>query len=162
MRNNSVNFFFNLGQWFRRCLLKDFLSGALWCSWTIYAILKDGIIRNSFMWSYMEFGPVVQKKMLIKDISYLELWPPLCLADPNHLCNFGRRYHEEQFCEIILNLDQWFRRNCHSKAFLIWISGSPFVQYSVTICAILLEGILRNNSVRLFWIWVSGSGADVV
>ena len=29
MRNNSVNFFLNLGQWFRRCRLKDFLSGAL-------------------------------------------------------------------------------------------------------------------------------------
>ena len=28
MRNNSVIFFFNLGQWFR-CCLKDFLSGAL-------------------------------------------------------------------------------------------------------------------------------------
>ena len=102
-----------------------------------------------FMWSYMEFGPVVQKEMLIEDISYLELWPPLCSADPAHLCNFGRRY-EEQFCEIILNLDQWFRRNCPSKAFLIWISGSPFVQHSVTICAILLEGIMRNNSVKLF------------
>ena len=26
------------------------------------------------------------------------------------LCNFGRGYYEEQFCKIILNLDQWFRR----------------------------------------------------
>ena len=34
----------------------------------------------------------------------------LCLTEPNHLCNFRRRYHEEQFCEIILNLDQCFRR----------------------------------------------------
>ena len=29
MRKNSVNFFLNLGQWLRRCRLKDFLSGAL-------------------------------------------------------------------------------------------------------------------------------------
>ena len=58
--------------------------------------------------------------------------------------------YEEQFCEIILNLDQWFWRNCRSKAFLIWISGSPFVQHSVTICANLLEGIKRNNSVNYF------------
>ena len=36
------------------------------------------------------------------------------------------------------------------KAFLIWSSGSPFVQGSVTICAILVEGIMRNNSVKLF------------
>ena len=114
-----------------------------------------------FMWSYMEFGQVVQKEMSIKDISYLELWPPLCSADPKHLCNLGRRYHEEQFCEILLNLDQWFRRNCPSKVFLIWISGSHFVRHSVNISAILLEGIMRNNSVKLFWISVSGSGADV-
>ena len=62
----------------------------------------------------------------------------------------GRRYHEEQFCEIILNLDQWFRRKCCLKVFLIWISDSPFVQQSVTISAILVEGIMRNNSVKLF------------
>ena len=54
---------------------------------------------------------------------------------------------------MILNLDQWFRRKCRLKVFLIWISGSPFVQGSVTInlfCAILVEGIMRNNSVKLF------------
>ena len=28
------------------------------------------------------------------------------------MCNFVRRHHEKQFCEIILNLDQWFRRRC--------------------------------------------------
>ena len=33
-------------------------------------------------------------------------------------CNVGRRHHEEQFCEIILNLDQWFMRRCHLKDFL--------------------------------------------
>ena len=105
---------------------------------------------------------MVQKEMSIKDISYLELCQPLCSADPNHFCNFGGRYHEEQFCEIILKLDQWFRRKCRLKVFLIWISGSPFVQQSVTIFAILVEGILRINSVNLSLIWVSGSGADVV
>ena len=47
--------------------------------------------------------------MSLKDISYLELWQPLCWVEQNHLCNFGRLY-EEPFCEIILNLDQWFRR----------------------------------------------------
>ena len=47
-----------------------------------------------------EFGPVVQE-MSLKDISYLELWRPLC-----------------------------------------WPSG--------TISAILVEGIMRNNSVKLF------------
>ena len=79
------------------------------------------------------FGPVIQTKMLFKDISYIELWQTLCSADLNHLCNSGRRYHEEQFCEIILNLDQWFRRKCHLKVFLIWSSDSPFAQHSVSI-----------------------------
>ena len=43
--------------------------------------------------------------MRFKDIAYLELWRPFCSAKQIHLCNFDRRNHEEQFCEIILNLD---------------------------------------------------------
>ena len=50
--------------------------------------------------------------MRFKDISYLELWRPFCSAERNQLCNFGRGHHEEQFCEIILNLGQWFGRCC--------------------------------------------------
>ena len=42
-------------------------------------------------------------KMLLKGISYLELWQPYCSAERNHLCNFDKGYNEEQFCEIILN-----------------------------------------------------------
>ena len=45
--------------------------------------------------------------MLFKDISYLELWLPLCSVERNH-------------------------------------------------CAILVEGMIRNNSVKLFLIWTSG------
>ena len=97
----------------------------------------------------MNFGPVV-REMSFKDISYLELWLPLCSVDWNHLCNIGRRRHEAQFGGIILNLDQWFRRNCHLNVFVIWSSGRPFVHLSVTICAILEEGIQRNNAVKLF------------
>ena len=41
--------------------------------------------------------------MPFKDISYLELWRLLRLAERNHLCNFGIVHHEEQLCEIILN-----------------------------------------------------------
>ena len=33
----------------------------------------------------------------------------------NGLSNFGRGHHEKHFCEIILNLDQWFSRRCHLK-----------------------------------------------
>ena len=55
--------------------------------------------------------------MPLKDISYLELWKPFCSVERKHLCNFGRgyMYYEEQFCEIILNLDQW----CNFKIFLV-------------------------------------------
>ena len=63
----------------------------------------------------MKFGPVVQEEKPFKDISYLELWWPFCSAKRNHLCNFGRWDHEEQFCEIILNLDKWFKRRRHLK-----------------------------------------------
>ena len=87
--------------------------------------------------------------MSLKDISYIELWQPLCLVEQNHVCNFGRRHHEEQFCKKKLNLDQWLRKR-RLKIFLIWSSGGTFVQQSGTICAILVEGIMRNNSVKLF------------
>ena len=87
--------------------------------------------------------------MPLTDISYIEVWQPLSSIEQNHLCNFGRRHHGEQFCEIILNLDQLFRRKCLLKVFLIWSSGNPFVQRSVTICAILVEGIMRIT-VKLF------------
>ena len=90
-----------------------------------------------------------RRRCHLKNISYLELWRPFCSVEWNHLCNFGRGYYEEQFCEIISYLDQWFRR-CLIKVFLIWSSGGPFVQGSIAICAILVEGIKRNNSVKLF------------
>ena len=57
------------------------------------------------LWNYFEFGLVVQKEMPLKDISFLDLWQPLCLADWSQLCNFGRRHHDTQCCGIILNLD---------------------------------------------------------
>ena len=163
----------NLGQWFSRCCLKNFLSGAL-------AVLLFGAAElfmhfwksaswRTFMWSYMKFGLVVQEEMSFKDISYLELWQPLSSVDWNHfhywkkapwgtipwnyfefgpvaqeempfkgisyhelwqpfcstkrndLCNFGRGYQEEQFCEIILSLSQLFRRCCLKDSYLeLW------------------------------------------
>ena len=49
------------------------------------------------------------QKMSFKDIFYL-------LGRVKSFSDFGRRHHEEHFCDIILNLDQWFR--CRSKYFL--------------------------------------------
>ena len=50
--------------------------------------------------------------------------------------NSGRGYYEEQFCEIILNLGQWFRRRCCLKDFLsgalealLFGGAEPFMQF---------------------------------
>ena len=55
--------------------------------------------------------------MSSKDISYLELWRSLCSVELNHLCNISGGYHQEQFPEIILNLEQLFKR-CPLKELL--------------------------------------------
>ena len=61
----------------------------------------------------MVYWPVA-KEISFKDISIFSSGGQL-----NTLINFGRRHHDEHFFEIILNLDQWNRRRCHSKTFLI-------------------------------------------
>ena len=65
-----------------------------------------------------------------------ELRQPFCSAERSQLCNFSRGRHEDKFCDIVLNLDQWFRRRCNLKTFLIYSSGDPFVQLSGTIFCI--------------------------
>ena len=62
----------------------------------------------------------------------------LLFSRANHLCNFGRGYHEEPFCEIIMNLDEWFRR-CRLKELL-----SRALAALITTYAILVEGIMGN------------------
>ena len=41
----------------------------------------------------------------------------------NHMWNFGRVHHEEQFCEIILNLGQWFRCCLKISYLVLWQSS---------------------------------------
>ena len=48
------------------------------------------------------------------------------------------------------------------KRFLILSSGGPPVQWSGILYAILKEGIMGNINVKLYEIWISGSGGDVV
>ena len=43
---------------------------------------------------------MVQEEIPFKGISYLDIWQPFCSAECNYLCNFGREYQQEQFCEI--------------------------------------------------------------
>ena len=56
----------------------------------------------------------------------------------NSLSNFGRGHHEEHFCGTTLNLDQ-----CSGD---ILSSGSPFVEHSRTIYAILVGSNTVNIS----------------
>ena len=106
------------------------------------------------MCRYVKFGPVVQE-MSFEDTSYLELWQPLFSVDWKHLCNLGGRHHEEQYCTIILNLDQRVQQEMRLKAFL---SGA--------LAALLFSGakpfkVSWGKSV-LYKIWTSGSGGDAV
>ena len=117
----------NLGQWFTRFLIWSSGISPVWCSRTIY--------EEHSCERYMKLGQVLLE-ISFKDISYLELWQPFCSVDLNHLCNFGRRYLEEQFCEIILNLGQWIWRRCCLKDLLsgalaaILLGGAePFMHF---------------------------------
>ena len=47
--------------------------------------------------------------MSLEDISYLELWRPICSVQQKHLHNFGTGHH---------------LRNNSMKLLLIWTSGS--------------------------------------
>ena len=73
--------------------------------------------------------------MLFKDVSYLELWQPFRSTEWNLLCNIGRGYYEEPFCEIVLNLGQWFRKCCfkdflsRALAALLFGGAEPFMQF---------------------------------
>ena len=76
------------------------------------------------------------RRCCLKVFSYLELWQPFCLAECNHLCNFGRGYPEEQFYEFILNFGQWFKSRCRLKDFLsgalaalLFCRAKPFMQF---------------------------------
>ena len=91
---------------------------------------------------------VIKGNIVVK-ISYLELWQLFCSVEQKHLCNFGRGHHEEYFCEIKWNLDQWFRR-CLLKDFLSRALAGPLFWQRGTICAILVEGIMGNIPIKLF------------
>ena len=69
-------------------LFKRFLiwsSGTPPVQWseTIYAILKESIMWYIHVKLYEIWNSV--QEMTFKDISYLELWQPLCSVDCNHL-----------------------------------------------------------------------------
>ena len=68
---------------------------------------------------------------------------------------FGLR-NKETFFENILNLDLWFR--CGLNTFSTALVALLLCEGNI--CAILVEDIMGNILVKLFYIWTSGS--DVV
>ena len=74
----------------------------------------------------LNFRQVVKEEMSYKDISFLFLSSGSHFVQGSRtVCTIqGRGHHEEHFCEIILNLEQW----CDLKIFLFNSSGSPFVR----------------------------------
>ena len=108
-----------------------------------WSTLVEGIMRNISVKLFW-----IRRRCGLK-IFLLELWRPLYLAEWNHLCNFSRGYHEVHFCEIILNLDQWFRR-CRLKYFLSGALAALLFWRSQTFCAILAAGIKGEQSCEIF------------
>ena len=87
---------------------------------------------------------------MFKDISYLELWQPFCSMEWNHLCNYSRGYYEEQFCEKKFKFRPVVKEEMPFKDISYLELWQPFFQLSKTICVILVSGVMRNNSVKLF------------
>ena len=88
--------------------------------------------------------------MLFKDISYLELWWPLCLVEQNHCAILVQCIMtEEQFYDHYFEfgpVDQEEMPFGDISYLELW----QLFQRSITICLILVEGTMRNNSVKLF------------
>ena len=83
--------------------------------------------------NYYEFGPVVQE-MFFK---IFLVWSSgeVFVQRSGSICAILVEYHEEQFCEIILNLDQWFRGSrlkyflSGFLAALLFTGAEPFMQF---------------------------------
>ena len=77
---------------------------------------------------------MVQEEM---PFNVFQMWSPgsPLSAEWNHLCYFGRGFYEEHFCEINLNLGQWFKRCCledflsGTLAALLFGGVEPFMQF---------------------------------
>ena len=74
-----------------------------------FAILVEGIMSNNF-----GIGPVVQE-MSFKRFLIWSSGLALMFSGSEPFMQFGRGHHGEHSCEIILYLDQWFRRRCCLK-----------------------------------------------
>ena len=82
--------------------------------------------------------------MQFKDISYLELRWPLCSAEQNHFCNYGRRHHEEQFQLGPVIQEMSFKGISYQDLL------RPLCSAERNHLCNFEGGIMRNNSVKLF------------
>ena len=73
--------------------------------------------------------------------------------------HFGRGHYEEYFCEIIFEFGPVVQEMLFEK--ILSTALAAIFLLIETICAILIEGIMRNISVKLFGIWTIGLG-DVI
>ena len=94
------------------------------------------VSRGTILWNYFQFRPVFQEEILVKIFHNCSFGGPFVQRSGTICANCGSVYQEDQFCEIILNLDQWFRRRCCLKDFLsgalaaLLCSGAePFMQF---------------------------------
>ena len=88
--------------------------------------------------------------MPIKGFSCFSSGSHLCSVEQNHFSNFGRESFKEHFYEIILKLGCWPMSRIAKKVFSIFSSGGHFVQPSTTTLPYLVEGHLRNISMKFF------------
>ena len=75
----------------------------------------------------------VAKDIRFKDISFFSSGSHV--VQPS--VNFGRGQHEKHICEIILILDQWFRKRFHLNIFYLELWHPRFWQSKI-ICAMKL------------------------
>ena len=80
--------------------------------------------------------------------------------EQNHLCNFGRRHHEEKFCEIILNLEPVVLEEMPFKDIFYLELWPPFCSAERNQCSNLVE-YQEEQFCKIILIWTSGSGGDV-
>ena len=89
--------------------------------------------------------------MSFKDISYLELWRPFLFSkERNHLYDFGKGSYKEQLSEIILKFGPVVREGVIKTHFLSRALANPLFGGAKPFVAILVDGIMMNNSVKLF------------
>ena len=88
----------------------------------------------------------------------MELWWPTCSVEQNHLCNFERGYHGKLSCEVIWNLDQWFRRICRlKKKFMDGCTTDGHKQCSI----INLQDVIIDGWLRMGLLPPLGNFADI-